>query len=95
MLPDPNTEHGNGIGRGGGRGHRTGTVRSLRGQQEDQVQGTGGLRARGTTTKTVGRPQKQSSVSREGIVTSMVVRGKGEGGGGRGGANRDGHHDHQ
>ena len=42
MLPDPDTEHGNGIVMGGG-GHRTGTGRLLGGQQEGRVQGTGGL----------------------------------------------------
>ena len=40
----------------------------------------------------MGRPHKYSSVSREGIGTSTVVRVKGEGGGG---ADRDGRQDHR
>ena len=40
--------------------------------------------------RAAGRPRKYSPVGREGIGTSTVVRGKGEGGGGE---ERDGHHE--
>ena len=54
-----------------------GTWRSLGGRQEVRVQGTGRLRARGATTKTLSR-------CGEGIGKSLVVREKrGEGGGDR------------
>ena len=73
MLLNTDKNNGHGIGRGG-RGNGTGNRRRLGGRQEVRVQGgpAGWGRA--------GRPRKHSSVSRECIGTSTVVRGKGEGG---------------
>ena len=83
-----NPRHGRGPRawhRNGDGGHGTGPWQRL---GVRRVQGQGEPMGRGRA----GRPRKYSPVGREGIGTSTVVRGKGEGGRG---ADRDEHQDNQ